>query len=88
MPAQKIREFGRRILVVYEKHPLLANCIVGGTVYVAGEITIQSRKIPSLQDFNWKKISSIGLLGSFENGILALSWYVIMLFFFRLLINL
>lgn len=33
--------FGRRIFVMYEKHPVLMNCGAGSIVYAGGEVAVQ-----------------------------------------------
>lgn len=35
------RSFGRYIFNLYESHPITLNSIIGGTVYIAGEVTAQ-----------------------------------------------
>ena len=70
------RRFGRQIFGLYEKHPIVMNSIVGSTVYVAGELTIQtkSKDVRFLKASDVKKIAEIGTLGAVENGLLMLKW--------------
>lgn len=68
--------FGRQIFHLYETHPIVMNSIVGGTVYVAGEYTVQtqSKDVRFFKDDNWKKLANIGALGAVENGVVMLTW--------------
>jgi hypothetical protein len=52
------------------------NSIVGGSVYVAGEYTVQtkSKDVRFFNEDNWKKLAQIGALGSVENGVIMLKW--------------
>ena len=67
-----VSRFYKRVLQLYDKHPLLLNSVVGGSVYSLGEMIIQYQNSPTIE---MKRVGEIGLLGSLENGILMLSWY-------------
>jgi hypothetical protein len=52
------------------------NSIVGGSVYIAGEYTVQtqSKDVRFFDMANWKKLAQVGALGSIENGFVMLKW--------------
>ena len=74
---KQLQKFGRTVFKLYEKRPILMNSTVGCIVYVAGEIVVEvhsskhndSRKI--IRELDWKRVSSLGVLGAFENGIVT-----------------
>jgi len=61
------------------------NSLVGGIVYVGGEMVIQAKnmKIKSDKDYfeilydsmNWDRIAQVGALGTIQNGAVMLGWY-------------
>ena len=70
------RRFGRQIFGLYEKHPIKMNSIVGSVVYIAGELTVQTKTkdIRFLKLADFRKVAEIGTLGAVENGLLMLKW--------------
>lgn len=79
----RVRNFGRTIFNLYDRHPLLMNSAAGATVYTLGEIVveIQQSETVSLKSLDWKRVSQIGALGSVENGLLMLLWSVFFFYF-------
>ena len=80
-------KFGRQIFSLYERKPVLMNSIVGDSgVYVAGEysVMVQNKDVRFFDESNWKKLFEIGALGSAENGLIMMKWWVCSLsLFFR-----
>ena len=81
--ASRYKDFGRKIFSFYEKFPLTANSIVGGTVYATSEAVVQYQKNRAspgslLDKLDTKKVAHIGVLGACENGILMTTWYNIL----------
>jgi hypothetical protein len=75
MVVEKLRDFGRKIFGLYDKYPLLMNCVAGGSVYVTSEVIVQLQsQFESKQSVDWKRVGQIGLLGSMENGIFMSAW--------------
>jgi len=68
--------FGRQIFKLYEARPLLMNSIIGGTVYVAGEYTVQTQQkdVRFFNVENWLKLGQLGALGAAENGLVMMNW--------------
>lgn len=69
-------KFGRQIFKLYETRPLLMNSIVGGSVYVAGEYTVQTQS-KDARFFTWEnysKLGQLGALGAAENGLVMMKW--------------
>ena len=68
--------FGRQIFKLYESRPLLMNSIIGGTVYVAGEYTVQTQQkdVRFFNVENWLKLGQLGALGAAENGLVMMNW--------------
>jgi hypothetical protein len=80
------RKFGRYVFDLYDRRPYLMNSIVGGTVYIGGEVFVEQQNdlkispslMPELWDemkkFNWSLIGQVGMLGAAENGVVMLTW--------------
>jgi len=80
MPFAQFKSFGRRIFTMYDTYPLLANSIVGGSVYGLSETIIQynnskEREGSLREKIDLRRVRDIGLLGSLENGVLMTTWY-------------
>ena len=79
MMFKNFRSFSRQVFAYYDKYPLMMNTIAGGTVYVAGELVVQSHSSSSStltnNKIDWKKVGEIGTLGSIENGLFMTAWY-------------
>jgi len=77
------KKYGRKILSLYDTHPMSMNSAVGGFVYVAGELITQTSDqddtavsfSEKLGKVDWPRVGTIGLLGAAENGPFMTTWY-------------
>lgn len=60
--------FGRQIFKLYEKYPLTLNTLVGGTVYVGGELITQIANHHSGDDSSSQKVSIVESLCDWRRG--------------------
>lgn len=66
---------------------MAANTIVGGVVYAASEITVQSQTNKDrpgrwVDKIDFKRVLHLGTLGGIENGMFMTAWYSELTIFF------
>ena len=70
------RKFGRIIFKAYESYPITLNSLIGGTVYMSGEITVQINQNSNIcnQELLQKKVDSNNFIQKARWHINKIDW--------------